>query len=83
MIINIPTNNDFSLRADVSLWSGHESLELDGRVISTKSGLTVVSVHTFDRVEDGRNVRYEVNFVSGYWTPGYILRRDGVIVSHG
>jgi hypothetical protein len=83
MIIDIPTNSDFTLKADVSRWTGAEVLELDGTVISRNKGWHFVTAHVFDRVEDSKTVRYEVNFISGLFTPGFILRRDGVIVSHG
>lgn len=82
MVIDIPTHNDFRLTGVVSLLTGSETLMLDGQTISKKTVWDFVSVHSFDRVEDERTVRYEVNFVSGYWTPGYILRRDGIVVSH-
>lgn len=82
MIVNIPTNDRFLLTAYVSMWSGAERLELDGEVISEKSSYTYLTPHSFERVEDGKTVVYEVNILTGWMGPGYILRRDGIVVSH-
>lgn len=82
MNIEIPTHRDFRLTAHVSPWTGAETLMLDGAVISQNEGFNLFGVYAFDRQEEGRNVRYEVNFMSRLWTPGYVLRRDGIVVSH-
>lgn len=54
MILNIPTNGNVRLIADVSLWSGLETVELDGTVVSHKSSYTYSTPHFFDRLEDGK-----------------------------
>lgn len=82
MILDIPTDGRFRLTAHVSIWSGAERIELDGQTISEKSSYTYLTPHSFDRIEDGKTVVYEVNILTGWTGPGYILRRDGIVVSH-
>lgn len=75
--------NGRRIRLEASAWTGKEIVYYEGKVVSEKRDFTSYSVHTFEAREAGEDVVYEVNFFHNNWgLPGYVVRRNGIAVSH-
>ncbi|UOG73736.1 hypothetical protein MTX78_16620 [Hymenobacter tibetensis] len=66
---------------EVSYWNGRERITYNGQVVSDKKSFLFVSPHIFTVVEDGTNVVYEVNLLSGLFQIGFVVRRNGIAVA--
>lgn len=82
MIIKSATVHGHLITIRISLWSGKEQVLYDDRVVSEKSSFLFVTPHSFTIDEDGEASTYEVNVLSGFFSLGYIVRRNGIIVAH-
>ncbi|WP_375434464.1 hypothetical protein [uncultured Hymenobacter sp.] len=69
------------LEIGASYWSGRERITYDGQVVSEKRSYLFVSPHIFTVVEDGADVVYEVNLLSGVLRIGFVVRRNGIAVA--
>ncbi|MDX1584426.1 MAG: hypothetical protein R3338_12580 [Thermoanaerobaculia bacterium] len=72
-------NHELEIRA--SWWSGWEDVLYDARVVSEKRSFIFTTCHSFRVTEDGEEVTYEVEVLSGIGL-GYIARRNGLVFSH-
>jgi hypothetical protein len=66
---------------EVSSWNGRERVTYNGQVVSDKTSFLFVSPHIFTVVEDGADVVYEVNLLSGLFRIGFVVRRNGIAVA--
>jgi hypothetical protein len=84
----VPTNRisipGHTIEIKASLWSGGESVICDGREVSSKRSYFYVTPHSFRVQESGEEAVYEVNVLTGWmgFSHGYIVRRNGIIVTH-
>lgn len=69
------------LEIEASFWNGRERIMCDGRVVSEKKSYLFVSPHIFTVAEDGADVVYEVNLLSGVLRTGFVVRRNGIAVA--
>jgi len=69
---------------ETSLWTGRERVLCDNQVVSSKTSMFYVTPHSFQATENGEQITYEVNVLSGWlgFDHGYIVRRNGVVVAH-
>ena len=67
---------------EYSLYTGKERISYDGRVVSEKRSLQMITPHSFRVQEAGQEIVYEVNLLTGFLTYGFIVRRNGIIVAH-
>ena len=78
----IPLDNQHVIDIETSNWNGKEVVSYDGMVVSKKRSFMYLTAHAFNATEDGQNVIYEVNVVTGLAGHGYIVRRNGIILAH-
>jgi hypothetical protein len=66
----------------ISIWSGKETIKYDGNVVCNRRNLiTFSSVNSFKVQEGGEELVYEVQSIAGL-SPGYAIRRNGIIRAH-
>ena len=71
--------NGHQIEVFASLWTGKETVKYDGNVVSDRRNIsTFISIHSFKVQEEGQEIVYEVEVMSG----GYAIRRDGIIQAH-
>ncbi|MEY4538557.1 MAG: hypothetical protein RLZZ306_314 [Bacteroidota bacterium] len=71
--------NGHQIEVFVSMWTGKETIKYDGNVVSDRRNIsTNTSFHSFKVQEEGEEIVYEVEVVSG----GYAIRRNGIIQAH-
>ena len=72
-----------SIEVYASIWNGKESVSYDGNVVSSRRNIsTFSSIHSFKVQEEGESVIYEVQVLSGIFSAGYAIRRNGIIQAH-
>lgn len=75
--------NGHHIEIIASLWNGKETLKYDGKEVSYRQNLSVFSpVHSFKVEEAAGEAVYEVQILSGIFTMGYAIRRNGIIQAH-
>ena len=75
--------NGHSIEIVTSIWNGKESVSYDGRVVSSRRNIsTFSSIHSFKVDESDESAIYEVQILSGIFTIGYAIRRNGIIQAH-
>ena len=74
--------NGHLIEMEVSFWSGKERVHCDGQMVSEKRSLMYITAHSFKILEQGEEVVYEVNILTGWGGYGYIIRRNGIIAAH-
>jgi hypothetical protein len=84
MRIAFDTPQGLSVAITASPFTGRETVTVNGHVISSKTSYLYLTPHSFVRSEDGQQVVYELNVITGFLgsRPGYILRRNGIVVAH-
>ena len=71
--------NGHQIEVFASLWTGKETVKYDGNVVSDRRNIsTFRSIHSFKVQEEGQEIVYEVEVMSG----GYAIRRNGIIQAH-
>lgn len=75
--------NGHSIEIIASIWNGKESVSYDSRVVSSRRNIsTFSSIHSFKVEEAEEEAVYEVQILSGIFTLGYAIRRNGIIQAH-
>ena len=73
--------NGHEVEIRISLWSGRESVLLDGVEVSRKRSAQFLTAHGFEVVEkSGERAVYEVNVIAGI-VMGFALRRNGILIA--
>ena len=65
-----------------SAMTGKETVIYDGQVVSERTSMLYMSVHSFN-VQRGDTVDvYEVNVIGGLTGHGFAVRKNGIIMAH-
>ena len=75
------TTHGHRLEISASYWNGREKIVYDGKVVSDKRSFLFLTPHFFTVAEDGSDVVYEVNVLTGLAGIGYVVRRNGIAVA--
>ncbi len=76
------TLHGHTIEIDTSSWNGNEAISYDGEIVSQKRSFMYLTPHSFQVVEEGETIVYEVNVIVGLTSHGYIVRRNGIIAAH-
>lgn len=77
------TINGHSIRVIASIWRASEEVVYDGQRVSKKVSYLFLTPHSFTVTEAGESVVYEVNVIASLGlSPGFIIRRNGIIMAH-
>ena len=71
-----------TIEIDTSSWNGSEAISYDRAIVSKKRSFMYLTAHSFKATENGESITYEVNVITGLTSPGYIVRRNGIILAH-
>jgi hypothetical protein len=76
--------NGHTIELFYSIWNGKETIKYDGTVVCNRRNLsTFSSINSFKVQEEGEEIVYEVQTLTGFFgTAGYAIRRNGIIQAH-